>query len=52
MARYLFFAFVVAVGVILMLYIDCRFSGYTVEYCRVHLSPSVDRLERLADPNK
>lgn len=51
-ARYIFLAFLVTVAVIAALYIDCRVSGYGVGYCRAHLSPAVDRLERLADPNK
>jgi hypothetical protein len=38
--------------VILMLYIDCRASGHGVAECRAMLSPAVDRLERLADPDK
>jgi hypothetical protein len=50
--RYIFAAFVVVIAVIIMLYAECRVTGYSISYCREHLSPAVDRLERLADPNK
>ena len=51
-ARYVFIAFLIALALIVVLYVDCRASGFDFAYCRVHLSPAVDRLERLADPDK